>query len=188
MKITKRRWIDLALIVIIAILVFTPVMHYVKRNFFPNNTIEIASKVPLNSESLTLELKGYNTPDLALKDTKGKVTFLHFWGTWCGDCMLEMPSVQKFYEQQKDHIQFVLVDIERSHDDYSKLTKFIEKNPQYTVPMYEPNSPISTQLRVDQFPTTFIIDKEGNIVSKHEGATEWELEEVQKPILDLVKK
>ncbi len=183
MRITKRRWIDIALIAVIAVLVFTPIMSYVKRNLFPNNDIEISNQTPLNEQSLTLELKGYNTPDLDLKDTKGKTTFLHFWGTWCPDCRLEMPSVQAFYDAHKEDINFVLVDIETS-GDYSKLTKFIEKE-SYTLPFYEPASPMSVQLKVDYFPTTFIIDKEGNIVSKHEGATDWSLPEVQKAVLEL---
>ncbi len=184
MKITKNRWLEIALIAVIAILIFTPVLNYAKRNFLPNNDIEIQDKEPLTEESLSLELKGYNTPDLNLKDTKGKVVFLHFWGTWCPDCVLEMPTVQEFYNSHKDEIQFVLVDMERNQD-YSRLEKFI-KEKEYTVPMYEATSLFSTQFKIDQWPTTFIIDKEGNIVSKHQGATDWTLPEVQKPILDLV--
>ena len=56
------------------------------------------------------------------------------------------------------------------------------------IPIYKAKSLFSTQLQVTSFPTTFIIDAEGNIISKHEGATDWSKPEVQKQILDLVKK
>lgn len=185
MKKFKIRFWDVVLIAVLALLLFTPFLSHLKRLALPNNKIEMVNKSPLNKESLTLELKGYNTPDLKLSDTKGKVVFLHFWGTWCPDCVLEMPSVQAFYDQYKNQIQFVLIDIEIDNN-YTKLTKFIDKK-KYTVPMYEAVSLFSTQLQVTSFPTTFIIDKEGNIVSKHDGATNWNLPEVQKPIVDLTK-
>ncbi len=184
MKLSKKNWIDIGLVVLIAVLVFSPLMNYIKRNFFPNNELVIEAKNPLDENSLNLELKGYNTKDLKLKNTKGKVVFLHIWGTWCPDCRLELPSVQEFYNAHKQDIEFVLIDWEKNQK-YDKLNSFIEEYG-YTVPMYVANSPISKQLEVQQFPTTFIIDKEGNIVSKHQGATDWTLPEVQKPILDLV--
>ena len=113
----RRRIIDFALIGVIAIFLLTPLSSYIKRYITPNNTIEKAEQiVPLNQESLSLELKGLNTKDIKLKDTKGKVTFLHFWGLWCPDCMLEMPSVQNFYNSHKDKINFVLVEDEKLHD------------------------------------------------------------------------
>jgi thiol-disulfide isomerase/thioredoxin len=50
---------------------------------------------------------GFELPSLAggninLKDYRGKVVFINFWATWCATCKVEMPSMQKMYDQFKD--------------------------------------------------------------------------------------
>lgn len=45
------------------------------------------------------------TPDgaaITLEDTRGKVTVLNFWATWCGPCETEMPALQSVVEANQE--------------------------------------------------------------------------------------
>jgi len=60
-----------------------------------------------------LALKNANGTSVLLSDLRGKFVFLHFWGSWCPPCRVEMPSVHKLYTELKDepNIEFVLVSV-----------------------------------------------------------------------------
>ncbi|HEY0795024.1 MAG TPA: TlpA disulfide reductase family protein [Acidisarcina sp.] len=48
-----------------------------------------------------------------LSDFKGKVVFLDLWGTWCVQCIAEMPTVQQLYLHYKDDPQVVFLIVSR---------------------------------------------------------------------------
>ncbi|MGE0606194.1 MAG: TlpA family protein disulfide reductase [Pirellulales bacterium] len=46
-----------------------------------------------------------------LGDLNGKITVLHFWGTWCPPCVKEFPAVDKLQADYGDHARFLLLPI-----------------------------------------------------------------------------
>ena len=50
----------------------------------------------------SFELPSLSGGKVNLKDYRGKVVFINFWATWCATCKVEMPSMQKVYDQFKD--------------------------------------------------------------------------------------
>lgn len=38
-----------------------------------------------------------------------KVNFVHFWATWCGPCVGELPELPALYEQYKDSVGFIAI-------------------------------------------------------------------------------
>lgn len=99
---------------------------------------------------------------------KGKVVFINLWATWCGPCRAEMPTIQALYEKVKqEDIQFVMLSLDEDRDR-EKVSRFIEKN-NYSFPVYMPSGNLSPQLQVPSIPTTFIVDKQGNIVQRKVG-------------------
>lgn len=104
--------------------------------------------------------------EIMLSDLSGKPIILNFWATWCGYCIQEMPDFEKAYKENKDEIQFLIINTD---DGIEKGEKFI-KNNGYSFPTYydlEYNAAIT--YGISGIPRTIAIDKDGNIRYNRSG-------------------
>ena len=103
---------------------------------------------------------------IKLSDYAGKVIILDFWATWCPPCKAEIPFFIELYKQYKKD---GLVIIGAALDEKSKVVSFVKKNGvNYPVGLGDQKL---GQLYggIRGIPTTFVIDRKGNIVSKYVG-------------------
>ncbi len=114
------------------------------------------------------ELKDVDGKAVKSGDFKGKLVVLDFWATWCPPCREEIPGFVELYKKyNKDGL--VIVGISLDEQGPSVVKPFMQK--------YQINYPIvmgdskTTELfgKIESIPTTFIIDREGRITSKHVG-------------------
>ena len=123
-----------------------------------------------------------------LDDYKGRVVFLNFWATWCGPCRNEMPDIQKLYEEyaaRGDEAEVVILGVagpgigqEGSAED---IAAFMEENG-YTYPvLMDESSEMFMQYGISAFPTTFMIDKDGNVYGYVPGQM---TEDIMRSIID----
>jgi thiol-disulfide isomerase/thioredoxin len=123
---------------------------------------------------------------IQFSEYKGKVIFLNLWATWCGPCRAEMPTIEQLYRQVgSDSIAFVILSVDESQFE-SRVAHYIETS-KYTFPVYRPSGYLTEQLNVPMIPTTFIISKDGMIVSKEVGATNFDTARFRKFIDRLVR-
>lgn len=115
---------------------------------------------------------------------KGKVIFLNIWATWCGPCRAEMPSIQKLYNKMdKEKVTFIMLSIDKDADR-AKVVDYVKKK-EFTFRTYQPSGYLPELLRVPLIPTTFIISKEGKIVKKAVGTTNFDKPKFQKFLEEL---
>ncbi|MEN8123721.1 MAG: TlpA disulfide reductase family protein [Bacteroidota bacterium] len=113
---------------------------------------------------------------------KGKVIIVNFWATWCPPCIAEMPAFQKLYEDYQDRVEFLFV----ANDDEDKVRKFI-KDKKYTFPVYFQITRRPEELQSNSLPTTYVINKKGEIVVDKTGAADWNSRKVRDLIDELLK-
>jgi peroxiredoxin len=101
-----------------------------------------------------------------MSDYKGKVVLLEFMATWCPPCKLAVPDLIDLNNLFKDK-DFVLLSIS-VEESRSRLKSFIDK---YEIPyvMLIDDKNVNAQYGVMTLPTTFLIDRQGNIAIKHIG-------------------
>ena len=113
--------------------------------------------------------------------SKGKVVFINFWASWCGPCVAEMPSLQKLYTNHKNEVDFYFI----ARDEQPAIQEFMAKENLDLPVYYELQNPPKI-LQSNQLPTTYLIDKQGQIWIEKTGAADWNSERVNKLINELV--
>jgi len=109
-----------------------------------------------------------------LSDYRGKVVFINFWATWCPPCNEELPDIEELYQEynlNSDEVVFLgivnpISDNYPNNSDVSKeeIIEFLDDKG-YTFPvLFDETGDILSTYQISAFPTTFIIDKEGNVV------------------------
>jgi thiol-disulfide isomerase/thioredoxin len=103
---------------------------------------------------------------------KGQVVFLDLWGTWCVQCVAEMPTVQKLYDHYKDDPQVKFLIVSRM-DKPSAVRSYARRN-HLDLPFYiTHDDEIPPSMQLQQYPATFLYAKDGSLVAKHVGAADW---------------
>ena len=102
-----------------------------------------------------------------ISDFKGKVVLIDAWATWCGPCRETMPVIQKFYNEFGSKGLEVMAISAETEPVVSRFLK--ESN--YTYPFYlDTDNSFQEAYKINELPTSFVIDRAGNIVfSGHPG-------------------
>ncbi len=115
-----------------------------------------------------------------LSDYKGKTVFLNFWATWCGPCKKEMPDIQQLYLDHGENTGDVIilgVAAPKSDDnpfnqetlDADGIADFLEEGG-YTYPvLMDTTGDVLMNYGISAFPTTFMIDSDGNLFGYLQG-------------------
>ena len=117
-------------------------------------------------------------------DLKGKVVFINFWASWCPPCRAEMPSLDLLYKKLKDDNRFVFLFMNED-EDRNKAIRYLEKN-NFKIPLYYRSGQISGEIFGGTLLTTVVINKEEEVVLKHEGMAEYNTEKFIRELKELL--
>jgi thiol-disulfide isomerase/thioredoxin len=118
-----------------------------------------------------------------LSKLQGKVVVVNFWATWCGPCRREIPDMIEVYNAYKSKgLEIVGVSLDKG--GWKDVTPVVKKmNIPYPVVLDEQS--IAGKFGDFQYiPTTFFVDRKGNIASMKTGMmTKEEFEKKVKELL-----
>ena len=141
----------------------------------------LKEKIPARDFSLPLAAGGLNQ---SLGDLKGKAVFLNFWATWCGPCRAEMPSMEALYGKYKEKgLEILAVNCMEKEAD---VLAFMESNGLSFPAALDLDGKVSGDYGIQAIPTTFLIDRNGNIVVRLVGSIDWYTSEVHAAIEELL--
>ena len=121
----------------------------------------------LSGPAPDITLKSTEGKNVRLADLKGQVVMVNFWASWCGPCRQEMPLLEKMYNDYKD-AGFVLlgVNVDAEIEDRDE---FLEEMP-VTFPVLDDSDNTATEIfGVEAMPSTYFVDKDGNLAHLHKG-------------------
>lgn len=154
-----------------ALYFFTPLGFRAKvfiNRLVSHNSIPVDKRTDLVLEDYDFDLEDINGNVVNLDDYKGEVLFINFWASWCPPCVAEMPDLQLLNDAYGDKVNFFFI----ARDKKDKVSKFLNKT-NYVLPVYFEASFTPKAIYSGTLPTTFIIGKNGNIVTAQTGSANW---------------
>ena len=119
-----------------------------------------------------------------LSQYRGQVVYLDFWASWCGPCRLTLPwmnSMQKKYATQGLTVLAVNEDSKRESVDQALR----DLSPSFTA-LLDSGGAIATQFSLPTMPSSFLIDREGNVRAVFKGFHEGDDALIEKQIQELL--
>ena len=115
-------------------------------------------QLPVAAPDFTL--KDYAGREVKLSSLRGQVVLVNFWATWCGTCVVEVPSMEKLVEKERGKpFRLLAVSVD---DDWPTVRKFFAKGTPLDV-LLDPGRDVPKAWGTVQFPESFLIDKDGII-------------------------
>jgi len=125
----------------------------------------------IDFESNMLLFNDLEGNEFSLRNFENKVLFINYWATWCNPCLAEMPSMAELYNQYKENDNVVFLYL--SKEDTDTIIDYIPKDDSLgQLPIYKvvtDDDLFSTR----GIPTTFIVNRNGEIVIKDVGSAVW---------------
>ena len=113
---------------------------------------------------------------------------IDFWATWCEPCKKQMRYLDLFHNHFKELGLKVLTVNTDTPKSMSKVKPYVRtKGFEFNVAV-DPNSQIKKKMKIQQMPTTIIVDQDGTVVYRHKGYVPGDEVGILKAITELLDK
>lgn len=161
------------IIFVVAILYNFLAGEYNKKNENNQNTNSIAENMDEQEKVKATEFVVFKEDGskVKLSDVRGKKSIIiNFWATWCEYCKKEMPDFEEAYVNEKDNIEFMMINFTDNQQETLETAKtYIEENG-FSFPVYY-DMILDAVYKYEAFslPLTIFIDKDGYIYRVNKG-------------------
>lgn len=119
-----------------------------------------------------------------LDEYKGKVVYLDFWASWCGPCRKSFPWLNEMETTYSDD-GLVVIGINLD-SDIEEAKSFLEKVPAEFVLFHDPEGELADQYKLIGMPSSFVLDRNGEVRHRHVGFKQSEVESYEASIKELL--
>lgn len=166
----NKTWIIIA-VVFVAIMILALMLYpKLSDNYYtdeePNKG---SSENIIQAEDFTVYDSEMN--EVKLSDYFGKPIIINFWASWCGPCKSELPAFNYLYEEHKDEVVFLMINLtDGQRDTESSVKQFVYDNG-YSFPVYyDIDYDASGTYGVSSIPQTVFINADGSVYDTRVGA------------------
>ena len=127
----------------------------------------LANNAVASTKAPDLTLKKLDNTSFKLSDYRGDVLYVDFWATWCPPCRKSFPWMEEMNQRYKDlgfKVVAISLDTKRAVID-----QFLETMTTNFVIAHDPSGDSATQFQVKGMPSSYLIDRKGNIHLTHLG-------------------
>jgi peroxiredoxin len=120
-----------------------------------------------------------------LSDYRGQIVYLDFWASWCQPCRKSftwMNKMQSLYGKEGFKVIAINLDESRQNAD-----KFLEQIPANFDIAFDPRGNTAETYNVKAMPSSYLIDKHGNVIHANLGFRGKDEEKLEAKIRDLIR-
>jgi len=127
-------------------------------------------RVQIGKPAPDFSLPALGGTKVSLSESRGKAVLLNFWATWCPPCKDEMPSMEKVYREQNGKLEILAVSIDKGTREVEAFKK--EHNLSFLI-LLDPDNLVAALYELSFVPTTYLIDRAGNVVYRETQYRDW---------------
>lgn len=134
---------------------------------------------PAEHSSVYSKLQKINHFDL--NQIKGEYFILHFWAKWCEPCTEEIPHLVEFARQAQFQkpLKILAVSLDPTIEESKQILPNQGKDlPANFILVSDPEHQFAESMGSYQYPETYFVDREGQIIEKWVGPQKWNKPEV----------
>jgi cytochrome c biogenesis protein CcmG/thiol:disulfide interchange protein DsbE len=109
----------------------------------------------------------------SLADYRGRVLLLNIWATWCEPCRVEMPAIERLYNDFEGS-DFRLISVSIDQDDPGVVRDYARTLGLTFQILQDRSTKIRYTYQATGYPESFVINRQGVIVKKVIGAARWD--------------
>jgi thiol-disulfide isomerase/thioredoxin len=143
--------------------------------------------VPYTGQGLdapAFALKGLDGKPRRLADDRGKVVLVNFWASWCPPCLAELPSMQRLADRLRPEA-FAVFAINVGESPF-RVTKFMKLIGTRLNVLLDEEGETFQAWGGSVYPTSFVLDSEGQVRYVAYGPLEWDQDEVVQTLSGLL--
>ena len=142
--------------------------------FYSTSTFAIEATEVNTLERLTQQLNAQ----------KGHVVYVDFWASWCIPCRQSFPWMNELQNKyKKKGLQVISINLDHNK---ALATQFLQQSPANFPIIYDQKGLIAREYKIKGMPSSFIIDQNGSLVSKHVGFNKEKSLAYEQEIVDLL--
>lgn len=166
------------LALLIFIISISVLYAYWEKKRISSHTVEKSQELLSKLPDISLQTVNEPTKQIQLSNliADGDELYLfHFWGTWCPPCIAEFPDLLRMANQVKDKkIRFVLVAV---NDTKADIDKFLKPYGQFMTDkmllLLDNSGEYNKSFGAAKVPESFLVDKNGTVLRRFQGAQDW---------------
>lgn len=118
---------------------------------------------------------------VSLSSFKNKVVYVDFWASWCKPCRKSFPFMNEMQARYgKQGLEVIGINLD---SDTSAAAQFLAKLPANFTLAYDPEGKTPQTYGLKVMPTSFLVDRSGQLVYVHKGFKENQQQELEKLIV-----
>jgi len=104
---------------------------------------------------------------LDLSDSRGHVVVVDFWASWCVPCRRSIPWLNKMQEKYQDQ-GLIIIGVNEDTVE-AEYVEFLKNFPARFKTIRDAEGALARKFDVVAMPSSYIIDRDGNVVARHLG-------------------
>jgi peroxiredoxin len=182
----RKVWTSRALLIVMMVTALGVLMLLQQWGYWADGTATPA--MPMSSRTVV-------APDFALRDLdgtmrdlasfRGRVVLLTFWATWCPPCQTEMLSMAGLHQSYKDY-GFEVVAVSSDVQGAEVVQPFVTQLHLSFTTLLDATGQVTRLYGVTSLPTTYLLDREGRLVTVAMGGYDWATPEARALITSLL--
>lgn len=118
-----------------------------------------------------------------LQNYKGKVVYVDFWASWCAPCRASFPFMHDIAEKYRDSLVVVAINVDKERKDAEEFMNDFDIN--FDI-VYDPAGSLATSFDVKGMPTSYLYDRQGNLMGSHIGFKNKDINRLEAAIVQVI--